>query len=301
MCILYVVQRLVLMRLLVLKELVPSMGLVNALGLIGEEDGVTVEGDTQLSLRHFCHLLLGEHGGCCYAWMNCWKVSCVSVYVTKHAAGTQTFASLSWCYSFTVICRFCLLALTFLQCFSNLDGVSRQVKVGVVGLQVANGAVSPCHAEALDEQLCREEGEKVQWAADVHKTEDVQETKVKHKQKDHQEDCNIWRSTILTLSKKDQDRGGITNIQSWAIKYWLSEPRATWKESPWDLDSGSADSSTWLYHINRPWVWVCQASSRSQNPRFSIPTTYAQGSYCGEWTMNKILPNPLSAPVHPQG
>ena len=62
------------MRLLVLKELVPSVGLVNALGLIGEEDGVAVEGDAQLSLRHFRHLLLAEHGGCCYAWMNCKNV-----------------------------------------------------------------------------------------------------------------------------------------------------------------------------------------------------------------------------------
>lgn len=66
MCILYMVQGLVLMRLLMLKELVQSMGLENALRLIREKDSVTIKGDTQLSLRHFCHLLWGEHGGCCY-------------------------------------------------------------------------------------------------------------------------------------------------------------------------------------------------------------------------------------------
>lgn len=105
----------------------------------------------------------------------------------------QTYALLSWCYSFTVICRFCLLALTFLQCLSNLDGVSRQVKVGVVGLQVANGAVSPCHAEALYEQLCREEGERVQWAAYVHKTEHVQETKGSPGGLQYLKKHNFWR------------------------------------------------------------------------------------------------------------
>lgn len=66
MSILYMVQRLVLVCLLVLKELVQPMGLVNALRLIREEDGITIKGDTQLCLRHFCYLLWGEHSGCCY-------------------------------------------------------------------------------------------------------------------------------------------------------------------------------------------------------------------------------------------
>lgn len=66
-CILYMIQRLVLMGLLMLKELVQSVGLVDSLGLIGEEDGVSVEGDAQLSLRDFRHLLWSEHGGRCYA------------------------------------------------------------------------------------------------------------------------------------------------------------------------------------------------------------------------------------------
>lgn len=66
-CILYMIQRLVLVGLLMLKELVQSVGLVDSLGLIGEEDGVSVEGDAQLSLRDFRHLLWSEHGGRCYA------------------------------------------------------------------------------------------------------------------------------------------------------------------------------------------------------------------------------------------
>lgn len=70
MCVLYVIQRLVLVCLLVLKELVQSVGLINALRLIREEDGVTIKRDTQLSLRHFCYLLWGEHGGCCYTCMD---------------------------------------------------------------------------------------------------------------------------------------------------------------------------------------------------------------------------------------
>lgn len=61
------IQRLVLVRLLVLEELVQSVGPVDVIGLIGEEDGVSIEGDAQLSLRHFRHLLLDEHGGCCDA------------------------------------------------------------------------------------------------------------------------------------------------------------------------------------------------------------------------------------------
>lgn len=64
------IQRLVLVGLLVLEELVQSVGLVDALGLIREEDGVTVEGDAQLSLRHFRHLLWSEHGGCCDTCMS---------------------------------------------------------------------------------------------------------------------------------------------------------------------------------------------------------------------------------------
>lgn len=66
--ILYMVQRLVLMGLLVLKELVQSVGLVDPLGLIGEEDGVAVEGHAQLALRHLAHPLRSEHGGSGYAW-----------------------------------------------------------------------------------------------------------------------------------------------------------------------------------------------------------------------------------------
>lgn len=66
MCILYMVQRLVLVCLLVLKELVQSVGLENALRLIREEDSITIKGNSQLSVRHFRHLLWGEHGGCCY-------------------------------------------------------------------------------------------------------------------------------------------------------------------------------------------------------------------------------------------
>lgn len=62
------IQKLVLVCLLMLKELVQAVGLENALGLIGEEHGVTVKGDAQLSLRHCCHLLRGEHGGCSYTW-----------------------------------------------------------------------------------------------------------------------------------------------------------------------------------------------------------------------------------------
>lgn len=68
LCILYMVQRLVLVCLLVFKKLVQSVSLENAFRLIREEDGVTIEGNTQLSLRHFLHLLRGEHGGCCYTW-----------------------------------------------------------------------------------------------------------------------------------------------------------------------------------------------------------------------------------------
>lgn len=61
------IQRLVLMGLLMLKELVQSVGLVDSLGLIGEEDGVSVKGDAQLSLRDLRHLPWSEHGGRCYA------------------------------------------------------------------------------------------------------------------------------------------------------------------------------------------------------------------------------------------
>lgn len=48
--ILYMVQRLVLMGLLVLKELVQSVGLVDSLRLIREEDCITVKGHAQLAL-----------------------------------------------------------------------------------------------------------------------------------------------------------------------------------------------------------------------------------------------------------
>lgn len=47
--------------------------------------------------------------------------------------------------------------LTFFQGLSDLGWVSRQVKVGAVGLQVSNGTVPTSHAEALDEQLCKQE------------------------------------------------------------------------------------------------------------------------------------------------
>lgn len=49
-CILYMVQRFVLVCLLVLKELVQSVGFEDALRLIREEDAVTIKGNTQLSL-----------------------------------------------------------------------------------------------------------------------------------------------------------------------------------------------------------------------------------------------------------
>lgn len=64
--------------------------------------------------------------------------------------------------SFSVAFSFFLFSLTFLQSFSNLDWVRRQVKVSVVGLQVAYGTVSPSHTEALDEQLCGEKESKAQ-------------------------------------------------------------------------------------------------------------------------------------------
>lgn len=47
--------------------------------------------------------------------------------------------------------------LALLQCLMDLDWVSRQVEVSVVGLQVTYRTVSSCHAEALDEQLCNRE------------------------------------------------------------------------------------------------------------------------------------------------
>lgn len=123
------------MRLLVLKELVQAVGLENALGLVREEHGVAVEGDTQLILRHFGHLLWGEHGGCSYTW------TCDTESDMEPPAATPPHLS----------------APTFRQSLPNLDWVGRQVQVCVVRLQVADRTVSSCHAEALDEQFCRED------------------------------------------------------------------------------------------------------------------------------------------------
>lgn len=82
--------------------------------------------------------------------------ACINTYYIACSKDTK-FCLLSVTFQFSVICGFSLFVLTFLQSFSNLGGISRQVKVGVVGLQVAYGTVSPCHTEALDEQLCRED------------------------------------------------------------------------------------------------------------------------------------------------
>lgn len=57
------VQWLVFIGLLMLKELVESMGLEDPLGFIGEEDSVAIEGNAQLGLRHLRHLLWRKHGG----------------------------------------------------------------------------------------------------------------------------------------------------------------------------------------------------------------------------------------------
>lgn len=46
-----------------------------------------------------------------------------------------------------------LSALTIFQRLPDLHRVSRQVEVGVVGLQVPYGAVPTRHTETLDEQL----------------------------------------------------------------------------------------------------------------------------------------------------
>lgn len=54
---------------------------------------------------------------------------------------------------------------TFFQGLADLGRVGRQVQVGAVGLQVADGTVPACHAEALDEQPCKHEGRKAQCAA----------------------------------------------------------------------------------------------------------------------------------------
>lgn len=130
------------MCLLVLKELVQAVGLENALGLVREEHGVAVEGDTQLSLRHFGHLLWGEHGGCSYTW------TCDRESDMETRAATLPHLS----------------APTFRQSLLNLDWVGRQVQVCVVRLQVADRTVSSCHAEALDGQFCREDQAKYRSA-----------------------------------------------------------------------------------------------------------------------------------------
>lgn len=54
--------------------------------------------------------------------------------------------------------------LTFCQSFTNLDRVSRQVKISVIGLQVSYGTVSSSHTEALNKQLCRKEKSKAKEA-----------------------------------------------------------------------------------------------------------------------------------------
>lgn len=70
------------MRLLVLEELVQSVGLKNLLRLIGEQHRVAVKSNTQLSLRHFGHLLRGEHGGRCYTWCTQFALNSVSGALT---------------------------------------------------------------------------------------------------------------------------------------------------------------------------------------------------------------------------
>jgi len=62
------VQRFVFVGLLVLKELVKSVGLEDPLGLVGEEDSVTIEGHAQLALRHLRHLVRCKHGGRSDTW-----------------------------------------------------------------------------------------------------------------------------------------------------------------------------------------------------------------------------------------
>ena len=62
------VQWLVFMGLLVLKELVESVGLEDPLGLVGEEDRIAVKGHAQLGLRHLRHLVRREHGGRSDPW-----------------------------------------------------------------------------------------------------------------------------------------------------------------------------------------------------------------------------------------
>lgn len=47
--------------------------------------------------------------------------------------------------------------LTFSQRLPDLIGISRQVEVGVPGLQVANRAASTSHTKPLDEQICGSE------------------------------------------------------------------------------------------------------------------------------------------------
>lgn len=44
--------------------------------------------------------------------------------------------------------------LTFSQRLPNLVGISRQVEVGLPGLQVANRTASPRHTKPLNEQVC---------------------------------------------------------------------------------------------------------------------------------------------------
>lgn len=52
-----------------LEELVQPVGLEDALWFVGEEDGVSIEGHSQLGLRHLGHLLWHEHGGRGNAWV----------------------------------------------------------------------------------------------------------------------------------------------------------------------------------------------------------------------------------------
>jgi hypothetical protein len=49
-----------------------------------------------------------------------------------------------------------LLWLTLINGFSYFFWISWQVEVGVISLEIADGAIPTCHAEPLDEQVCGE-------------------------------------------------------------------------------------------------------------------------------------------------
>lgn len=61
----------------------------------------------------------------------------------------------------------CVCVLTFSESLPDLVGVSRQVEVGVPGLQVANRTASPRHTKPLNEQVWkkRQHGFQFQYIA----------------------------------------------------------------------------------------------------------------------------------------